>query len=118
MKRFLVFLFVFPAVATVSSYAVLYLLTGAVVDSLSGPALVYIVSIAPALVVALVDWLIAKTPIPTVVGTTLFAYGVAVLYLAWDGSARFIFALGVISGLPAAVCSLLSRHKTAPSTPH
>lgn len=68
--------------------------------------------------VALVDWLIAKTPIPTVVGTTLFAYGVTVLHLAWDGSARYIFALGVISGLPAAVCSLLSRHKTALSTPH
>lgn len=62
------------------------------------PALVYVVSIAPALVVALVHWLIAKTPILTVVGTTLFAYGVAVLYLAWDGSARYIFALGVISG--------------------
>lgn len=62
------------------------------------PALVYVVSIAPALVVALVDWLIAKTPILTVVGTTLFAYGVAVLYLAWDGSARYIFALGMISG--------------------
>ena len=118
MKRFLVFLLLFPAVTTVSFYAVLYLLTGAVVDSLSGPALVYVVSIVPALVVALVDWLIAKTPIPTVVGTTLFAYGAAVLFLAWDGSARYIFALGVISGIPAAMCSLLSRDKTAPSTPH
>ena len=118
MKRFLVFLLLFPAIATVSSYAVLYLLTGAVVDSLSGPALVYAVSIVPGLVVALVDWLIAKTPIPAVVGTTLFAYGAMVLFWAWDGSARYIFVLGVVSGLPAAVCSLLSRDKTAPSTPH
>jgi hypothetical protein len=118
MKRFLVFLLLFPAVATVSFYAVVYLLTGAVVDSLSGPALIYLVAIVPGLVVALVDWLIAKTPVPTVVGTTLFAYGAAVLFLAWDGSAKDIFALGLISGLPAAVCSFLSRGKTASSTPH
>ena len=38
MKRFLIYLFLFPAIATVSLYAVLYILTGAVVDSLSGPA--------------------------------------------------------------------------------
>ena len=117
MKRFLVFLLLFPAVTTVSCYAVLYLLTGAVVDSLSGPALVFVVSIAPALVVALVDWLMAKTPIPAVVGTTLFAYGAMVLFWAWDGSARYIFALGLVSGIPAAICSLLSRDRTAPATP-
>jgi hypothetical protein len=116
MKRFLVFLLLFPAVATISFYAVLYLLTGAVVDSLSGPAIMYLVSIVPGLVVALVDWLIAKTPVPSVVGTTLCAYGAAVLYLAWDGSVKDIFALGLISGGPAAMCSFLSRDKAAPST--
>jgi hypothetical protein len=36
MKRFLIYLLLFPAIATVSFYAVLYILTGAVVDSLSG----------------------------------------------------------------------------------
>jgi hypothetical protein len=38
MKRFLIYLLLFPAIATVSLYAVLYNLAGAVVDSLSGSA--------------------------------------------------------------------------------
>ena len=88
MKRLPIFLFLFPAVATVSFYAVLYVLTGAVVDSLSGPGIMYLVSIGPGFVLALVDRLVAKTPIPAVIGTTLFAYGALVLFLAWDGSAN------------------------------
>jgi len=111
VKRFLIFLFLFPAVATVSFYAVLYVLTSAVVDSLSGPGIMYLVSIGPGLVLALVDWLVAKTPIPAVIGTTLFAYGALVLFWAWDGSAKDIFALGLISAIPAAVCSWLSSGK-------
>ncbi|HLN36330.1 MAG TPA: hypothetical protein VK337_01025 [Xanthobacteraceae bacterium] len=111
MKRFLIFLFLFPAVATVSFYAVLYVLTGAVVDSLSGPGIMYLVSIGPGLVLALVNWLVAKTPIPAVIGTTLFAYGALVLFLAWDGSAKDILALGLIGAIPAAVCSWLSSGK-------
>jgi hypothetical protein len=111
MKRFLIFLFLFPAVATVSFYAVLYALTGAVVDSLSGPGIVYLASMAPGIVLGLVDWLLAKTPIPAVGGTTVFAYGALVLFLAWDGSARYILALGLIGAIPAAVCSRLSRGK-------
>jgi hypothetical protein len=108
MKRFRIFLFLFPAVATVSFYAVLYVLTGAVVDSLSGPGIMYLVSIGPGLVLALVDWLVAKT---AVIGTTLFAYGALVLFLAWDGSAKDILALGLIGAIPAAVCSWLSSGK-------
>jgi len=111
MKRFLIFLLLFPAVATVSFYAVLYVLTGAVVDSLSGPGIVYLFCIGPGLVLALVDWLVAKTPIPAVIGTTLVAYGALVVFLAWDGSARYIFALGLIGAIPAAVCSWLSSGK-------
>jgi hypothetical protein len=107
-KRFLIFLFIFPAIANASAYAVIYILTGAVVDSFSGPALMYLVFIGPGLVAALVDWLVAKTPIPAVIGTTLFAYVALVLYLAWDGSAKYIFALGLIGAIPAAACSWLS----------
>jgi hypothetical protein len=55
MKRFMIFLFLFPAVATVSFYAVLYVLTGAVVDSLSGPRIMYLASIGPGFVLALGD---------------------------------------------------------------
>jgi hypothetical protein len=71
----------------------------------------YLVSIGPGLVLALVDWLVAKTPIPAVIGTTLFAYGALVLFLAWDGSAKDILALGLIGAIPAAVCSWLSSGK-------
>jgi hypothetical protein len=108
MRRFLIFLFLFPAVATVAFYAVLYVLTGAAVDSLSGPATMYLVFIGPGLGLALVDWLVAKTPIPAVIGTTVFAYGALVLFLAWDGSAKDILALGLVGAIPAAVCSWLS----------
>jgi hypothetical protein len=111
MKRFLIFLFLFPAVATVSFFAVVYVLTGAVVDSLSGPGIMYLLSIGPGLVLALVDWLVAKTPIPTVIGTTLIAYGALVLFFAWDGGVNDVLALGLIGAIPAAVSSWLSSGK-------
>jgi hypothetical protein len=79
MKRFLIFVFLFPAVATVSFYAVVYILTGAVLDSVSGPAFLYLIAMGPGLLLALVDWLVAKTPIPGVIGTTLFVYGALIL---------------------------------------
>jgi predicted exporter len=115
-KRFLIFLFIFPAIATASAYAVIYILTGAVVDSFSGPALVYLASIGPGLVAAVMDWLVAKTRIPAVIGTTLCVYVALVLYLAWDGSANYISALGLIGAIPAAVCSWLSRNRQTRAT--
>jgi hypothetical protein len=110
VKRFLIFLLVFPAVATVSFFAVVYILTGAELDSLSGPAIGFLIFAGPGLVVALVDWLFARTRIPVVIATTLFAYVVSVLFLAWDGE-RYILALGLIGGIPAAVCSWLSNRR-------
>ncbi len=107
MKRFLIFLFLFPAIATVSLYAVLYILTGAEVDSVSGPALVCAVFIGPGLVLAGVDWLLAKTPVPSVIGTTLFAYGVSVLAVTWAGTID-VWVFGLVGAIPAAVCSWLS----------
>jgi hypothetical protein len=100
MKRILIFLFLFPAIATASFYAVVYILTGAELDSVSGPALLYAAFAGPGLVLALVDWLIAKTPIPAVIGTTLFVYGALVLYLAWDGNAAAtnVTSLAKLSG--------------------
>ena len=115
MKRFLIFLFFFPAIATVSFYAVLYILTGAELDSLSGPAIGYLFFIGPALVLALVDWFIAAKVkvIPSVIGTTLVAYGISVLAVAWAGVvAEGVPALGLIGAIPAAVCSWLSGNKT------
>jgi len=39
------------------------------------------------------------------------SYVALVLYLAWDGSAKYIFVLGLISAIPAAVCSWLSSDR-------
>jgi hypothetical protein len=113
MKRFLIFLLLFPALATASFYAVLYILTGAVVDSLSGPALCYLVFIVPALVVALVDRSASRLGvIHGVIATALFAYGVSFLTVACAlGLHNVILAFGLVGGIPAAVCSWLSNEK-------
>jgi hypothetical protein len=108
MKRFLIYLLLFPAIATASFYAVLYILTGAVVDSLSGPAFGYLMFIGPALVVALVDRLASRlSVIHGIIATTLFAYGVSVLTVAWAGT-RDVLVFGLVGAIPAAVCSWLS----------
>jgi hypothetical protein len=113
MKRFQIYLFLFPAIATASLYAVLYILTGAVVDSLSGPAFGYLMFIGPALVVALVDMWASRLlgVIPGVIATMLFAYGVSVLTVAWAVTrdvSRDVSVFGLVGGIPAAVCSWLS----------
>jgi hypothetical protein len=81
------------------------------VDSFSGPGILYLVAIGPGLLLALVDWLFTKTRAPGFIGTTLLVYVGSVLYLAWDDSAQYIFALGLIGAIPAAVCSWLSRNR-------
>jgi hypothetical protein len=110
VKRFLIFLLLFPAIATASFFAVIYILTGAELDSLSGPAIGFLIFVGPGLAVAFVDWFFARTRIPVVIATTLFAYVVSVLFVAWDGE-RYILALGLIGGIPAAVCSWLSNRR-------
>lgn len=77
MKRFLIFTFLFPIIATVSFFAIVYILTGAEVDSFSGAARIYAVFIAPGLFLALVDWGFTKTRILPVIGTTLVVYASA-----------------------------------------
>jgi hypothetical protein len=112
MTRFLIFLLLFSAIATASFYAVLYILTGAAMDSGSGPVFMYLVFIVPGLLVALLDWLVAKTSVPAVIATTLLTYGLSVLALSWLlGSSKQILALGLIGAIPAAVCSWLSSEK-------
>ena len=109
MKRFRIYLFLFPILATASFYAVVYILTGAELDSFSGPAIGCLIFVGPGLVVALADWLFARTRIPVVIATTLFTYGSSVLFLVWDGGRTgYIFVLGLIGAIPAAICSLLS----------
>ena len=81
MNRFLIFLLLFPAVATASFYTVTYILAGATQDSGLGPVFMYLIFIVPGLFVALLDWLVAKSSIPAVVVTTLLAYVLSVLAL-------------------------------------
>jgi hypothetical protein len=100
MKRVLIFIFLFPAVATVSFYAVLHVLTGAVVDSLSGPGIMYLVFIVPGLVLALVDWLVAKTPIPAVIGTTpAMSRRRPRRLTAWQSAGKIRFKEDVLNGI-------------------
>jgi len=111
MKRFLIFLLLFPAIATVLLFAVLYILTGAVVDSFSGPGVCYLMFIGPALAVALIDWLGSRlSVIPGAVVPTLFAYAGSVLAVAWAGT-RDVWVFGLVGGIPALVCSWLSDGK-------
>jgi hypothetical protein len=110
VKRFLIFLLLFPAIATGSFFAVIYILTGAEPDSLSGPAIGFLIFVGPGLAIASVDWFFARTRIPVVIATTLFAYVVSVLFVAWDGE-RYILALGLIGAIPAAACSWLSNRR-------
>jgi hypothetical protein len=106
VNRFLIFLLCFPAIATASFYAVMYVLTGAAQDGGLGPVFMVLVFIVPGLLVAGLDWLVAKTSVPAVVVTTLLAYGLTVLAMALLlGSSRQIVALGLIGAIPAAVCS-------------
>jgi hypothetical protein len=63
-------------------------------------------------VVAVVDWRVAATRIPGVIATTFFGYGASALFMVWDnGLTKASLALGLIGGIPAAVCSWLSREK-------
>ena len=63
--------------------------------------------------VALADRFFAGTRIHVVMATTLFAYGVSVLIVAWDITrTRDLLVLGLIGAVPAAVCSWLSNKET------
>jgi hypothetical protein len=109
MKRFLIYLLLFPAIATVSIFAVLIILVGAYPDSLLALWHGYLMSIGPALVVALVDWFAARLGgIRGVIATTLFAYGVTVLAVVWAGTID-VWIFGFVGAIPAAVCSWLSN---------
>ena len=112
MKRVLIFLFVFPAIAAAVFYAVLYVLTGAVPDSLSGTGVMVLVLMGPALVIAGVDWSSARLKLG-VIGTALFGFAAAALFaeLAWEqGFTKEVFVFGLVGGIPAAVCSWLVQN--------
>ena len=115
MKRFLIYLFVFPTVATLTFYAVVFLLTGAAVDSLTGPVLIYGIAIFPGLVIAVVDKSISKSPVAAVIAGTALVYTASVVLLLMEGEAHgsFIGALAMIPAIPTAVSSWLTNRSVA-----
>ena len=118
MKRFLIFIFLFPGIATVVLFAFISIGVGALPDNPQAIFVVgwgYVVGVVPALVCAVVDLLLGKTRIPAVIGTTLVGYGIAILagltIFDW-GLIERILAFGLLGAIPAAVCSWLSgKHK-------
>jgi hypothetical protein len=117
MTRFLIFAVLFPAVATVSFYAVMYIATGAAQDGGLGPVFMYLFFIVPGLLVALLDWLVARTSMPAIATTTVLAYGLSVLALTLLlGASPQIVVLGLIGAIPAGVCSWLSDRPEASAT--
>ena len=118
MKRFLIFIFLFPGIATVVLFAFISIGVGALPDNPQAIFVVgwgYVVGVVPALVCAVVDLLLGKIRIPAVIGTTLVGYGIAILagltIFDW-GLIERILAFGLIGAIPAAVCSWLSgKHK-------
>ncbi|CAN5505983.1 hypothetical protein BH11PSE4_BH11PSE4_06630 [soil metagenome] len=115
MSRLLIFVLLFPAVATASFYVLLDILTGAELDSLSGPAWLYLAFIGPALLIAGVDSIAARLSVmPAVLVTTLFGYTAATLAAVGalqNGLSPQALALGLIGAVPAGLCSWMSRHR-------
>jgi hypothetical protein len=114
MKRFLIFIFLFPGIALAVLIAFVSIGVGAFPDNPEVVVLVgwgYVVGVVPALICAVVDLLLRKTRIPAVIGTALVGYGIATLVALtiFDGSDTGMFlAFGLVGGIPAAVCSWLS----------
>ncbi len=114
MKRLFIFLLLFPALAAAAFYAITYMLTGAALDSGTGPVFMFLVLIAPGLFFGLLDWLVAKTSLPIVIATTLLVYGLTMTAMAWAlGPSTAVLALGLIGAVPAAACSWMSNREIA-----
>ena len=137
MKRFLIFICLFPGIAFAVLIAFVSIGVGALPDNPAAVQLAgwaYVVGVIPALICAVADLLLRKTRIPPVIGTALVGYGLATLAAAtmfdmsdigmdvafvliplvvplmpvdW-GLAGLFLAFGLVGAIPAAVCSWLS----------
>jgi hypothetical protein len=137
MKRFLIFIGLFPGIAVGVLIACVAVGARSFPDSRMALELAgwgYVVGAIPALLCAVVDLLLRKTRIPAVIGTALVGYGLATLVastifyssdigmaLAFGlmplfaalapavlGIAGLSLGFGLVGGIPAAVCSWLS----------
>ena len=117
MKRFLVFIGLFPALALVGLFAFISIGIGVLPDNPQAVMLVpwaYVVGVIPALICAVADRFLAKTGFSAVIGTAFVGYVIAILValLVFDfGLFGRILAFGLIGAIPAAVCSWLSSSR-------
>ena len=114
MKRFLIFICLFPALALLGLFAFISVAIAALPDNPEAIVLVgwaYVVCAVPALICALADLFFARRRILPIAGTALVGYGMALLaalaIFDWGLTGR-ILAFGLIGAIPAAICSWLS----------
>lgn len=111
MRRLLVFVLMFPAIAMLLLDAFSFddtvtagMLPGMILRG-------YLVGITPALATALVDWLLRRTNLSRVILTAVSGYVLAsgAGLLMRDVSVVGALQLGLVGAIPAAVCSALSQ---------
>ncbi|MGM4927367.1 hypothetical protein [Tardiphaga sp. 619_E2_N8_5] len=110
MKRFLIFPALFPPLALV-----VFTAPDGFKNLLDWMVASYAIAVIPALLLAWVDWMLSAKPL-RVMGTAVTAALPAVLIMLfmWGGSNDLwpILMVGLVGGLPAAVCSWLSDGRT------
>jgi len=106
MKRFLVFPALFPPLALV-----VFTAPDGFKNLLDWMVMAYAIAVVPALLLAWVDWALSAQPL-RIVGTGVTAALAAVLIVLFmsGGSDELwpILMVGLVGGVPAAVCSSLS----------
>jgi hypothetical protein len=112
MKRFAIFVVLFPILALAGLVAFLSIEVGALADNMDISAVgwAYVVGIIPALILALVDRFLGRIIVTTLVGY-LIGILIALAFFDWGLVAR-ILTFALIGAVPAVVCSWLSG-KTA-----
>ncbi|MBN8981986.1 MAG: hypothetical protein J0I29_12025 [Rhizobiales bacterium] len=117
MKRFLIFVCLFPALAVAALAAWISIQLWILPDNPEAYKLVawaYVVCAVPALSLAFADLVLRRTRIPAIIGTAFMGYVIAFAVAIWifdHGLVQRIVTFGLIGAIPAAVCSWLSNEK-------
>ena len=119
MRRFVVFICLYPFIATAVFYGFLAYESGGLPkrseEFILGWCL--LAAVVPALVFAAVDSLMsAAMGRARIIGTALVGYGVPLLVASvfWKPPFPYlVYALGLVTGIPAALCSWLSSERRA-----
>ncbi|RXG87658.1 MULTISPECIES: hypothetical protein [Bradyrhizobium] len=113
MRRFLVFVLIFPLILTLILSALSFYEDTSVADMQVMPGMIwrgYLIGIVPALVTALVDWLLRRHHLSRILPTALSGYALAAGagLLMRDVSVFEALRFGFIGAVPAAMCSVFS----------